>query len=180
MATFGCMATPLPNVAQKGTGYASLWALVYVSSPMCYRRSGLQKPSIIDRPALACVSPIPACQARYTQARPSPPISNPQCHGPRQPYLTVAQYCWGSRVVSGVTHLLPLGQRWNPRPHCIALPDRTRLIAPLLNPLTSSMYTMLCCNPPSLSPLLMGSSQDQLLLPCMCPCGPLPSLYSIH
>jgi hypothetical protein len=26
-------------VAQKGTGYAPLWALVYVASPMCYRRA---------------------------------------------------------------------------------------------------------------------------------------------
>jgi hypothetical protein len=25
------------SAAQKGTGYASLWALVYVSIPMCYR-----------------------------------------------------------------------------------------------------------------------------------------------
>jgi hypothetical protein len=29
----GTCIAPLPNVAQKGTGYASLWALVYVSSP---------------------------------------------------------------------------------------------------------------------------------------------------
>jgi hypothetical protein len=37
---------PLPNVAQKGTGYASLWALVYVFSPMCYRA-----PHLCLRPA---------------------------------------------------------------------------------------------------------------------------------
>jgi hypothetical protein len=34
------------GVAQKGTGYASLWALVYVFSPMCY----ISPPSSCARP----------------------------------------------------------------------------------------------------------------------------------
>jgi hypothetical protein len=59
----------LTPVAQMGIGYAPLWALVYVSSPMCYNPT--HSTTLADLPASSFPTLIPRCPAeRYPRCQP--------------------------------------------------------------------------------------------------------------